>query len=448
MAPHAGPIAAESGNPAKLGYHGGFNSFVVASILNIMNDKPRIINLPSGLDILSAPRFEHVESVYLELTVKVGGRMDNDDHFGLAHFVEHLAAHVVTKQFRTHKWISNYILQSFDASTDQEKTVYYLAAAKEDLDSCIKCLVQIISPQLLIKQISDEDITREKSIVIEELLSYLDEDDTNFKLAMSRAYYGENTLARGTVLGTRESISRLTLEDVRQFILRQYRPDNAFLCTVGNINSEALPSLIAGYIESEIPGAGFLSERQMSLPESKPTNRVIYSQGSAQNTLISMKQVAIDCVKDSVTLMMLTGMLGEYLEYHGRDEGLFYSISVSYIPFIDHFDLTLECSFTPGKTVELEKWLKSAILKFKYELTDESFGAFQESIVNNTRLELPYPRVMLDTLTWYYHYFAEVISVRDEISYLELVTLEDVARLYAKTFLQDTGTVMIAGNLT
>jgi predicted Zn-dependent peptidase len=412
-----------------------------------MNDKPHLTNLPSGLDILSAARFEHVESVYLELTVKVGGRMDDDAHFGLAHFVEHLVAHAVTKQFRTHEWISNYILQTFDASTDQEKTTYYLAAAKEDLDSCIECLARIISPQSLIEQISDSDLTREKSVVIEELSSYLDEDDTEAKLAFAQAYYGNETLARGTVLGTQESIARITLRDVKRFIDRYYRPDNAFLCVVGNLDYETLPSLIAGYLPAEATGPSSLSVNRMTQPAAEPFKRIQYDQESLQNTLVAMKRIEIDSVKNSVVLMLLAGMLGDYLEYHGRAKGWFYSLTVSYLPFIDHFDLTLECSFAPEKTAGLEAWLNEAILKFQDELTDRLFNAFRETIANNTRLELPYPRVMLDTLAWYYYYFSQLISVRDELACLEAMTLEDVTRLYAESFLPQTGTVMIAGRL-
>src|SRR5690606_18446146 len=77
----------------------------------------------------------------------------------------------------------------------------------------------------------------EKKVILEEIALYQDRPThVLFETAMSK-YFGKHP-AGNSVLGTNDSISELTSEQMRDYFNRRYVPNNIVLAVSGNFNWE------------------------------------------------------------------------------------------------------------------------------------------------------------------------------------------------------------------
>ena len=86
--------------------------------------------------------------------------------------------------------------------------------------------------------------------------------------------------------------------------------------------------------------------------------------------------------------------------------------------------------------------------KFHAELNNTQVELYKRNLLNNTRLELPYPKTSLGTLSWYYYYFEDLVTVEEEMTLIEKVTAAQLASKYKKLLRTKPGATLIAGSVT
>jgi predicted Zn-dependent peptidase len=203
----------------------------------------RIETLPNGLKMVSVS-MPHLHSAEIALYVKVGGRNDPPGKAGLAHFLEHMLFRG-TAEFPTSLEIETAfeaIGGSINASTDEECTCFFTRIHPEHLPRGIEILSSMILRPLL------SDLEIEKRIITEEALDDLSEkgEDINPHNLASRLLWQGHPLGLPTI-GTLETISSFTLEDLKKHAAAYYLPGNALLVTAGNFNEEDFFAAAADY---------------------------------------------------------------------------------------------------------------------------------------------------------------------------------------------------------
>ncbi|ASQ91262.1 peptidase M16 [Prosthecochloris sp. GSB1] len=189
--------------------------------------------LPGGLRVFSN-HVPHVQSITLGIWINAGSREDPKDMAGLAHFLEH----AVFKGTRTRDYleiarcieeVGGYI----DAYTTKENTCIYIRCLREHAALAFSLLADLTGSPVF----PDDELEKEKEVVIEEIHGI---DDTPEELIFDRF----DTLAfprhplGPAILGTEESIEKITPQALRRFMQRHYVPENMVLTTVGNISRE------------------------------------------------------------------------------------------------------------------------------------------------------------------------------------------------------------------
>jgi len=170
--------------------------------------------------------------------VRTGARDETPEISGVSHFLEHmlfkgtdaLSALEVNAAF-------DRLGAKFNAFTSEENTVYYAAVLPEYLLDVAGLWMQLMRPSL-----RDDDFDIEKNVILEEIAMY--KDLPQFEaMDQSRAlHFGEHPCAN-SVLGTNESITALTAEQMRSYFSRRYAPNNVVLACSGNFDFEALCQL-------------------------------------------------------------------------------------------------------------------------------------------------------------------------------------------------------------
>lgn len=205
-------------------------------------DKPYTIhNLPNGLRMVCS----HIDGLvsYVGVVVNAGSRDESQEKYGLAHFVEHT---LFKGTDRRRTWQISSRMESvggeLNAYTSKEETMIYTNAPAGYEERALELLADLISNS----RFPEEEIEREKEVVIEEINSYLDSpSDAVYDEFEELAYKGSG-LAHN-ILGSEESVRELGSEDCRHFLDRFYTPGEmvVYCCTPGD--SDKMYRLVSKY---------------------------------------------------------------------------------------------------------------------------------------------------------------------------------------------------------
>ncbi len=130
--------------------------------------------LPSGLTILTE-RMEHIRSVAMGVWIRAGSRHELPEVNGISHFVEHMV--FKGTQSRSAKRIArevDAIGGNLDAFTGKETICFNLKV----LDEHVPTALDVLSDLVLNPVFNNEDIMRERGVILEEIK--MDEDNPDY----------------------------------------------------------------------------------------------------------------------------------------------------------------------------------------------------------------------------------------------------------------------------
>jgi predicted Zn-dependent peptidase len=190
--------------------------------------------LDNGLEI-AAEINPDAFSQSLGYFVKTGSRDETQDIAGVSHFLEHMMFKGTPRRssMDVNRELDDLGSQS-NAYTSEEQTVYYMSVLPEHQLAALDLLTDMMRPTL-----RQEDFDTEKQVILEEIAMY---DDQPPYGAMERAmeeYFGEHPLAT-RVLGTRETVTELSAEAMREYHQQRYAPNNLCLVATGAVDFDAL----------------------------------------------------------------------------------------------------------------------------------------------------------------------------------------------------------------
>lgn len=191
------------------------------------------ITLSNGLRIIGE-RMPSFRSVSVGLWVETGSQYETPSEHGVSHFIEHmLFKGTVTRTARDIAEEMDAVGGQLNAFTSKECTCFYAKVVDEHLPLAMDVIADLVRNSVL----SEEDIAREKGVVIEEINMAEDTpEDLAFDLLML-AHYGDQPVSR-PILGTEKSVSRLTRADITDYMRRMYRPECCVLALAGGYDWE------------------------------------------------------------------------------------------------------------------------------------------------------------------------------------------------------------------
>jgi len=194
--------------------------------------------LSNGMRIVSH-RMAGLETATVGIFVAAGARAESDNEHGVAHFLEHMAFKGTPT--RSPMQIAEEIEGAggaLNAVTSSESTNYYARVLKNDVELGLR----LIGDLLLNPAFSDEEMDREREVILQEIAATQDSpDDIAFDLAIAEAY-GNHPLGR-SILGTTRTISRHAAADLKRFRNENYAASRMILSAAGAVDHDALHSL-------------------------------------------------------------------------------------------------------------------------------------------------------------------------------------------------------------
>jgi predicted Zn-dependent peptidase len=181
----------------------------------------------------------HVRSVSIGVWLARGSRHEPLDQSGIAHFVEHmLFKGTATRSAEDIAQTIDSIGGQMDAFTAKEYASYYLKVLDEHLPLAVEILADIVMNPAF----SDQDIEREKKVVLEEIKMVEDTPDDLVHELFTEHFWHNHPLGR-PILGTPATVDGLSADALRQYFSGAYTAPNLILAAVGNVTHEQVCDL-------------------------------------------------------------------------------------------------------------------------------------------------------------------------------------------------------------
>jgi predicted Zn-dependent peptidase len=190
--------------------------------------------LASGLTVVTE-NMPHLESVALGTWIKSGSRNETEAEHGIAHLLEHMA--FKGTQRRSARQIAEEIENvggELNAATSTETTSYYARVLKDNVPLAVDILADILTES----EFDEEELEREKNVILQEIGAAEDTpDDVVFDRFSERAFQ-DQTIGR-SILGTPETVQSFTSDQIRAYLSRNYTTDRMFVVAAGKVDHDA-----------------------------------------------------------------------------------------------------------------------------------------------------------------------------------------------------------------
>ncbi|MBR4800124.1 MAG: insulinase family protein [Clostridia bacterium] len=215
----------------------------------------KVIQFDSGLKLVLSTN-DAVRSVAIGVFVGAGVVVEAPEQNGISHFIEHMS-------FKGTKKRSAYdIVREMDAigaqinaSTSKSYTCYYTTSLDTNAEKCMDVLADMYFNATFDKV----ELERERKVIYEEIDECEDDPfDVCSEHASSEALKG--TPYEKTILGTKDSLAKLTSEDLKLYHDQKYVANNTVLSISGNLTEEQAVRLAKEYFEAHFDGNVFVAE--------------------------------------------------------------------------------------------------------------------------------------------------------------------------------------------
>lgn len=212
--------------------------------------------LDNGLRIVTE-RIDSVKSISVGIWVKTGSRNETKEQAGVTHFLEHMLFKGTDTRSAFDIALSMESVGGYlNAFTSSEYTCYYARCVDEQIDRAL----DVLSDMVLHPSFPEEEVEKEKKVVIEEMKMYRDSpDDYLFEEFSSKMFEG-HALGR-PVLGFEDTVSAFTRGDLYNYMADRYRPSNILVAVAGNVDHERVVELVSEYF-GDLPAQDTVNEEQ------------------------------------------------------------------------------------------------------------------------------------------------------------------------------------------
>lgn len=401
-----------------------------------------ITTLDNGIRVITET-VNHVQFMSMGFWVGVGSRYESEKQWGITHFIEHMLFKGTEK--RTADQISGAVDAvggQLNAFTSKENTCYYIKTLTEDFPLA----VDVLSDMFLNSRFDNEEIAKEREVIIEEIKMYEDTPDDQVHDLMSANLWPDHPLGRA-ILGTEESIAAFDHDMLKDYMKQYYTGSNIVVSVVGNISHkqvvDAIQEVLGGIPKGE-PNQYVIADR------AKAGVNCYYKEIAQSQICVAMPGVA----KEDDRLFPLSilntylggGMSSRLVKKIREEEGLAYSVYSYNGSYTDTGAFVISVGTRPENCQrvidiileELEDVRQNGITQ---DELDKSFSQLKGSLymgletVNSRMNKLGRSLLIYD----------RVITPEENVDDLSKVTVEDVKALAGDMFRRENLQITVLG---
>jgi predicted Zn-dependent peptidase len=368
-------------------------------------------------------------SVCIGIWVKVGARHELADKNGISHFFEHMVFKGTKK--RTAREIAmeiDSIGGELNAFTSRESTTFYVKV----LDAYIGKALDLMTDMFLNSTFSDEDIEKEKGIIMEEIKMVEDTPDDHIHDIFCRNVWGKRGLGQ-TILGKAAVIKTFTRNDLTHHIKKYYGKKDIVIACAGNFKEKKI-------IDSLNQGIGRLKRHSEAKPEVpvKFTGGLNAVHKDLQETHICLGLKGLPHgSEERYTMHLLNTILGAGVSSRLFQEirekrGLAYSIYSFNAAYYDTGLWTVYAGTDNRHAKEVVNFITGEIRNLSSTITADELRRAKDQLKGNLILVLESTNNKMTNIARQEIYYGQYFSPQKIIKAVEAVTLEEIKSLAEK----------------
>jgi len=374
-------------------------------------------------------------TITILVLVGTGSKNEERSNNGISHFLEHMFFKGTKSRPNTMDIATELdsVGASYNAFTDKECTGYWV---KLDADKK-KLGLDVVSDMLLNSKFSQEEIDRERGVIIEEInmchdnpLMYIDD-------LFEKCLYGD-TPAGWEILGPKKNIKSFKREDFLDYFQKQYGANNTVVCLAGNIGSSEAKELVQSYFKkvsrSRVKEGEGVIENQTS-----PRVKIKFKKTDQVSLALGLRAFPVNHENEfpaKIISTLLGGSMSSRLFTQLRErQGLAYYVRTFYEAYSDSGYISTQAGVPKNK---LDKAI-NVILKEYQRIKDEGIS---EPELKRTK-DLIKGRMVLqleasdNVANWYARqalFRKKIFSLEELISSIDKVSVKDVKRVGEEIF--------------
>ncbi|MFT3980892.1 MAG: pitrilysin family protein [Ferruginibacter sp.] len=391
--------------------------------------------LPNGLTVVVHE--DHSDPVvHVDVTYHVGSAREEIGKSGFAHFFEHMmfqgSDNVADEQ---HFKLITESGGTLNGSTNRDRTNYYETVPSNQVEKML--WLEADRMGFLLDAVTQPKFEIQRSTVKNERGQNYD----NRPYGLLGEFTSKNLYPYGhpyswMTIGYLEDLNRSDVNDLKNFFLRWYGPNNATLTVGGDVDTKQIVQWAEKYFGSIPRGPEVKSVTQPAVKLDK--NRY----ASYTDNYARMPQMRIvyptvpDYSKDAPALSCLAQVLGQ-----GRSSVFYQSMvktqkALNAMAFNSTSELagefTISVSPYPGKSLsEMETLINEALAEFeKRGITDEDIAKFKSQSESRSINGLASVSGKVSQLAAYQTYLGNPNQIGKQLAAVQAVTKEDVMRVY------------------
>jgi len=188
--------------------------------------------LKNGLRIITVPQKE-TQSLTVLVVVGTGSKYETKEINGISHFLEHMFFKG-TKKRKNMMAIADPLDRIgglYNAFTSEDYTGYFAKVAVPYTELALDWVSDIYLNSLL----PEREIEKERGVIIEEINMIYDHPTSYIGTLWNKLLYGDQP-AGWDVAGTKESIAKISRQQISDYFKSQYTAKNTIICLAGKIN--------------------------------------------------------------------------------------------------------------------------------------------------------------------------------------------------------------------
>ncbi|MDE3127819.1 MAG: insulinase family protein [Gemmatimonadota bacterium] len=248
------------------------------------------------------------------------------EEMGVSHLLEHMVFKGTARRTAAEIALSlEAVGGSLDAYTSREHTVYQARV----LDAHLDLAADVIGDMVFRPALRDEDLALERRVILEEIAMVEDTpDDLVFELH-NEALWAPHPLGY-SILGTRETVSRLGTAELRALHARAYHPEHMIVAAAGNVDHDRLLEILDRTGWAGVPRGGTPRPATPPLPDLVPASRHVARDGAQTHLVVGSRALRHgDPRRHALVLvsMLMGGGMSSRLFQRVREElGLAYAV--------------------------------------------------------------------------------------------------------------------------
>jgi predicted Zn-dependent peptidase len=383
------------------------------------------VTLDNNIPVL-IEKANEVHSVCIGIWVKVGARNERISKNGIFHFLEHMFFKGTEKRSAEDLAMeTDYLGCELNALTSSEYTLFYIKVLDEYIEKALELLADIF----LNSTFPEEDIEKEKNIVIEEIKMVEDNPSDYVHELFGKNIFGNQGLGL-PVLGTVDTIGTFTRDDLVDHVNNFYGTENIVISCSGNFKEETL----VNYLNSTL---GKLNRKSKMKNEVPPTftsdTHIITKDLSESHVCIGLKGIPYKN-KERYSMHLLNTILGagfssRLFQNIREKRGLVYSI---YSYHSSYFDTGLWGVYagTDKKHVsEVTNITVDEISNLSNTITEDELRRAKNQLKGNLILALESTSNKMTNIAKQEIYYGTYYAPLEIIKMVESVTLEEIKDL-------------------